>query len=93
MTYICCQFSHRMELNFTVAIDFTASNGDPNQSTSLHYTTPYQPSLYARALQAVGGIIQDYDTLALLLNIYYFCVFFQYTFQLCCTCRQTYSLI
>ena len=51
----------RTELNFTVAVDFTASNGDPNQPNSLHYINPYQPSQYARAIQAVGEIIQDYD--------------------------------
>ena len=43
-------------------MDFTASNGDPNQPTSLHYNNPYQPNLYSRALKAVGEIIQDYDT-------------------------------
>lgn len=51
-----------MELNFTVAVDFTASNGNPTQPTSLHYINPYQPNHYARALQAVGEIIQDYDS-------------------------------
>ncbi|ELU11603.1 hypothetical protein CAPTEDRAFT_227478 [Capitella teleta] len=51
-----------MQLNFTVAIDFTASNGDPRTSTSLHYINPYQPTQYAVALQAVGNIIQDYDS-------------------------------
>ena len=51
----------RMQLNFTVAIDFTLSNGHPSQPQSLHYMTPYQPSHYARALQAVGEIVQDYD--------------------------------
>ena len=52
----------RMQMNFTVAIDFTASNGDPNQSTSLHYRNPYQPNQYACGLRAVGEIIQDYDS-------------------------------
>jgi hypothetical protein len=52
----------RLQVNFTVAIDFTASNGDPNTPTSLHYINPYQPNQYASALMAVGGIIQDYDT-------------------------------
>ena len=51
----------RTELNFTVAIDFTASNGNPSQPNSLHFMNPYQPSQYARAIQAVGEIIQDYD--------------------------------
>lgn len=44
-----------------MAIDFTASNGNPSHSTSLHYINPYQPNQYARALQAIGEIIQDYD--------------------------------
>ncbi|XP_019907567.1 copine-9 isoform X2 [Esox lucius] len=50
------------QLNFTVAIDFTASNGDPSQPTSLHYINPYQMNAYAMALKAVGEIIQDYDS-------------------------------
>uniref|UniRef100_A0A8C4QMF6 Copine Va n=1 Tax=Eptatretus burgeri TaxID=7764 RepID=A0A8C4QMF6_EPTBU len=51
-----------MQINFTVAIDFTASNGNPSQPTSLHYLCPYQPSAYALALRSVGSIIQDYDS-------------------------------
>ncbi|KAL7398177.1 hypothetical protein ABVT39_005618 [Epinephelus coioides] len=50
------------QLNFTVAIDFTASNGNPSQPTSLHYMSPYQMNAYAMALKAVGEIIQDYDS-------------------------------
>uniref|UniRef100_A0A8C5ASY1 Copine family member 9 n=1 Tax=Gadus morhua TaxID=8049 RepID=A0A8C5ASY1_GADMO len=50
------------QLNFTVAIDFTASNGNPSQPTSLHYMSPYQMNAYAMALKAVGDIIQDYDS-------------------------------
>ncbi|XP_078276009.1 copine-8 isoform X3 [Rhinoraja longicauda] len=50
------------QINFTVAIDFTASNGHPAQSTSLHYMNPYQLNTYAMALKAVGEIIQDYDS-------------------------------
>ncbi|KAL2090604.1 hypothetical protein ACEWY4_012867 [Coilia grayii] len=50
------------QLNFTVAIDFTASNGNPSQPTSLHYMNPYQMNMYAMALKAVGEIIQDYDS-------------------------------
>ncbi|KAK2509407.1 hypothetical protein MC885_021427 [Smutsia gigantea] len=49
-------------INFTVAIDFTASNGNPAQSTSLHYMSPYQLNAYALALTAVGEIIQHYDS-------------------------------
>ncbi|XP_022049570.1 copine-8 [Acanthochromis polyacanthus] len=50
------------QINFTVAIDFTASNGHPAQPTSLHYMSPYQLNTYAMALKAVGEIIQDYDS-------------------------------
>ncbi|KAG5845836.1 copine-8 isoform X1 [Anguilla anguilla] len=50
------------QINFTVAIDFTASNGNPAQPTSLHYMSPYQLNAYAMALKAVGDIIQDYDS-------------------------------
>ncbi|XP_028392485.1 copine-3-like isoform X2 [Dendronephthya gigantea] len=50
-----------LQLNFSVAIDFTASNGHPAQNTSLHYINPYQPNEYLKALTAVGQIIQDYD--------------------------------
>lgn len=44
-----------------VAIDFTASNGDPRSSQSLHCLSPRQPNHYLQALRAVGGICQDYD--------------------------------
>ncbi|XP_077450591.1 copine-8 isoform X3 [Stigmatopora argus] len=50
------------QINFTVAIDFTASNGNPAQPTSLHYVSPYQLNAYAMALKTVGEIIQDYDS-------------------------------
>ncbi|XP_072026365.1 copine-8-like isoform X2 [Amphiura filiformis] len=51
-----------MQINFTVAIDFTASNGNPTHTNSLHYINPYQPNHYAQAITAVGEVIQDYDT-------------------------------
>ncbi|KAM9461577.1 copine-7 [Clarias gariepinus] len=50
------------QIHFTVAIDFTASNGDPRNSCSLHYINPYQPNEYLKALIAVGEICQDYDS-------------------------------
>ncbi|XP_059176110.1 copine-3-like [Physella acuta] len=51
-----------MQINFTVGIDFTASNGNPSQSTSLHYINPYAPNEYMSAIRAVGDVCQDYDT-------------------------------
>uniref|UniRef100_A0A2K6F536 Copine 7 n=1 Tax=Propithecus coquereli TaxID=379532 RepID=A0A2K6F536_PROCO len=49
-------------IHCTVAIDFTASNGDPRNSCSLHYINPYQPNEYLKALVSVGEICQDYDS-------------------------------
>ncbi|XP_057305246.1 copine-3-like [Hydractinia symbiolongicarpus] len=45
-----------------VGIDFTASNGNPSQSNSLHYLNPHAPNEYVKALVAVGEVCQDYDT-------------------------------
>ncbi|XP_057303444.1 copine-3-like [Hydractinia symbiolongicarpus] len=50
------------QINFTVGIDFTASNGNPSQSNSLHYLNPHAPNEYVKALVAVGEVCQDYDT-------------------------------
>ena len=52
-----------LQLNFTVAIDFTGSNGHPSHPSSLHYNGPSgRPNQYVTAIQAVGTIIQDYDS-------------------------------
>ncbi|BFZ19711.1 hypothetical protein BsWGS_22750 [Bradybaena similaris] len=51
-----------MQINFTVGIDFTASNGNPTQSNSLHYINPYAPNEYMQAIKAVGDVCQDYDS-------------------------------
>ncbi|XP_058011631.1 copine-2 isoform X5 [Ahaetulla prasina] len=45
-----------------VGIDFTASNGNPRDPTSLHYINPMGTNEYLSAIWAVGQIIQDYDT-------------------------------
>ncbi|KAM3860302.1 copine-3-like [Diretmus argenteus] len=50
------------EINFTIAIDFTASNGDPNTPQSLHYINPDGYNEYLEAIWAVGKVIQDYDS-------------------------------
>ena len=51
-----------MQMNFVVAIDFTASNGDPSRSDSLHYNNRQEPNQYIQAIRAVGEIIEDYDS-------------------------------
>ncbi|XP_062500941.1 copine-4-like [Corticium candelabrum] len=50
------------QINFTVGIDFTASNGDPKTATSLHFLNPYEPNEYMKALVAVGSVCEQYDT-------------------------------
>ncbi|GLD60622.1 copine-2 [Lates japonicus] len=47
---------------FRVGIDFTASNGNPREPSSLHYINPLGSNEYLAAILAVGQIIQDYDT-------------------------------
>ncbi|XP_073140111.1 protein BONZAI 1-like [Henckelia pumila] len=51
------------ELNFMVAIDFTASNGNPRLPDSLHYIDPSgRLNAYQRAISEVGGVLQFYDS-------------------------------
>ena len=51
-----------MSINFSVAIDFTLSNGDPHSPGSLHFMAPGHDNQYVTAIRSVGEIIQDYDT-------------------------------
>jgi len=53
-----------MEMNFDIGIDFTQSNGNPNEPFSLHHTSDRLGHVneYAIAIKAVGEIVQDYDT-------------------------------
>ena len=50
-----------LQLNLSVAIDFTASNGTPTANTSLHYMNPHQPNQYQKAIMVVGTILLNYD--------------------------------
>ncbi|RZC53158.1 hypothetical protein C5167_012012 [Papaver somniferum] len=55
--------SSGFELNFMVAVDFTASNGDPHSPTSLHYIDPSgRLNAYQQAIYEVGEVIQFYDS-------------------------------
>ncbi|GAB4855482.1 Protein BONZAI 3 [Ancistrocladus abbreviatus] len=57
--YISCGF----ELNFMVAVDFTASNGNPGDPGSLHYVDPSgRLNAYQQAIMEVGEVIQFYDS-------------------------------
>nr|CAD1828375.1 unnamed protein product [Ananas comosus var. bracteatus] len=55
--------SSGFELNFMVAIDFTASNGDPRMPQSLHYIDPSgRLNSYQQAIVGVGEVLQFYDS-------------------------------
>jgi hypothetical protein len=47
-------------MRFTCAVDFTTSNGPPQQPGTLHYTDGVTPSYYGQALDAVGSVIAPY---------------------------------
>lgn len=59
-----------MEISLIVAVDFTGSNGDPVEQTSLHYIHPDAGKTaegsfyneYQRAMMAVGNVLEPYDT-------------------------------
>lgn len=51
------------EISVHVAIDYTLSNGPPNEQDSLHYLNPNNfINEYTAAISACLGIIQDYDS-------------------------------
>ena len=50
-----------IEIGLSVAIDFTSSNGNINETTSLHYIDKNKPNQYERAIKACGNIIEPYD--------------------------------
>ncbi|CAN1242117.1 Protein BONZAI 2 [Linum perenne] len=57
------------ELNFMVAVDFTASNGNPRLPDSLHYIDPShnmdlstRPNAYQKAILEVGEVLKFYDS-------------------------------
>ncbi|XP_053553170.1 copine-1, partial [Bombina bombina] len=50
------------QINFTVGIDFTGSNGDPKSPDSLHFISPTGVNEYLTAIWCVGNVVQDYDT-------------------------------
>lgn len=49
-------------INMSVAIDFTASNGEPIEPQSLHRIDPsgMRPNQYESAIQSVGSILEPY---------------------------------
>jgi len=57
------------EIDVDFAIDFTNSNGEPEEPTSLHYINPkydplnfYTMNAYQKAISAIGYVLEPYDT-------------------------------
>ena len=50
-----------IEIGLSVAIDFTRSNGNPNEPNSLHYILGAQQNQYERSILACGNIVGFYD--------------------------------
>eukprot|EP01033_Poteriospumella_lacustris_P004544 gene4545-3249_t len=53
-----------LEISLSIGIDFTGSNGDPREPTSLHYLDPSQKTwnVYQQAVHAVATVLEPYDT-------------------------------
>ena len=71
-----------LQLNMITAIDFTGSNGDPSESSSLHYRKPNHINQYEQCIQAVGAVVCPYDS-DQLFPIYGFGANFDGTFSHC----------
>ncbi|KAG3104710.1 Copine-3 [Phytophthora cactorum] len=50
-----------LEMNLIIGIDYTASNGPPNDPRSLHFIDPRGPNQYQHAISATVSILQEYD--------------------------------
>ena len=50
-----------LEIGLSVAIDFTGSNGSPDNPKSLHYIYGPEPNQYERAINSCGKIVSFYD--------------------------------
>ena len=50
------------DINLVVAIDFTASNGNPNDPKSLHFMNATVDNEYIYAIKSVGSVLAPYDS-------------------------------
>ena len=50
-----------VQIGLSIAIDFTGSNGHPNDNRSLHYIGGPEPNQYERAIYSCGNIMAYYD--------------------------------
>jgi hypothetical protein len=58
-----CLLSFRgMEVSLIVGVDFTRSNGSPEDESSLHYINEEGTNDYITAVASVGSILEYYDS-------------------------------
>ena len=50
-----------IDMNLNIAIDYTISNGKPNNKDSLHYADGDEPNDYEKAIYSCGKIVAYYD--------------------------------
>ncbi|KAJ6253473.1 copine [Anaeramoeba flamelloides] len=50
------------DINLIIAVDFTASNGNPNNPNSLHFNNQRNPNPYVRAIASTTEILLYYDS-------------------------------
>ena len=50
-----------MNINLTIGVDFTGSNGDPRYKESLHYIGDKSKNQYLNAISEVGKILLNFD--------------------------------
>jgi hypothetical protein len=50
-----------MQVSLIVGIDYTASNGNPNDKNSLHFIQGKEPNHYEQAIRTCGSIVAYYD--------------------------------
>jgi len=55
-------YTDKLQISMLCAVDFTGSNGDPNEPRSLHYLRAAEPNQYQQALQASASIVAYYDS-------------------------------
>lgn len=58
----CHYLKKNLEMNMCLAIDFTISNGNPNQVGSLHELNEFSDNPYEKAIKCCGEIIAQYDS-------------------------------
>jgi len=51
-----------LQIGVTFAIDFTGSNGKVTSPESLHHIGGKEPNAYMKAIEAVGNVVQEYDS-------------------------------